>query len=259
MGDFLNSLTGDQKTQLIAQATKVVPAIIGFNQANKARNKQNEYLADIKEAEKNRQRLVNPYATLTNPFQNLQVATKAAEMQAEQTDLALASTLDAIRKTGAGGATALAQAALKSKQGVAASIEKQEAQNQKLQAQGQLQVDLYRAKGEADVMGMQEEREEAKLDRLQGLADQEALIRQQGLASGIGSLSSMASGFGKALIQPKANLPVTPIIESGVNIDAPMSNLGFAEDFYTTNTENVIQNIDTSEMDDDEPILEDFN
>ena len=101
-------------------------------------------------------------------------------MQAEQTDLALASTLDAIRKTGAGGATALAQAALKSKQGVAASIEKQEAQNQKLQAQGQLQVDLYRAKGEADVMGMQEKREEAKLDRLQGLADQEALIRQQG-------------------------------------------------------------------------------
>ena len=268
MGDFLNSLTGDQKTQLIAQATKVVPAIIGFNQANKARNKQNEYLADIKEAEKNRQKLVNPYATLTNPFQNLQVATKAAEMQAEQTDLALASTLDAIRKTGAGGATALAQAALKSKQGVAASIEKQEAQNQKLQAQGQLQVDLYRAKGEADVIGMQEEREEAKLDRLQGLADQEALIRQQGLASGIGSLSSMASGFGKALIKPKASLPTTPILESGVDINDPRytgitfeSSPGYEDpsNFYTSDTENVIQNIDTSEMDDDEPILEDFN
>ena len=43
MGDFLNSLTGDQKTQLIAQATKVVPAIIGFNQANKAKNQQAEY------------------------------------------------------------------------------------------------------------------------------------------------------------------------------------------------------------------------
>lgn len=204
MGDFLNNLTGDQTTQLAIQAAKIIPAIIGFNQANKARNKQNEYLADIKKAEKNRQRLVNPYATLTNPFQNLQVATKAAEMQAEQTDLALANTLDAIRKTGAGGATALAQAALKSKQSVVASIEQQEVQNQKLQAQGQLQVDLAKGKGQAAIMGMQEEREEAKLDRLQGLADQEALRRQQGLTGGVGSVSSMISGLGKALINPQA-------------------------------------------------------
>ena len=236
MGDFLNNLTGDQKTQLITQATKVIPAIIGFNQANKARQRQNEYLDDIKKAEKNRQKLVNPYATLSNPFENLQVATKAAEMQADQSDLALASTLDAIRKTGAGGATALAQAALKSKQGIAASIEKQEAQNQRLAAQGQLRVDLYRAKGEADVIGMQEKREEAKLDRLQGLADQEALIRQQGLASGVGSLSSIASGFGKALIQPKANLFSTsePKVTENVNTnmgpiseDDFMQNVGF--------------------------------
>jgi len=43
-----------------------------------------------------------------------------------------------LRATGAsaGGATALAQAALQSKQGVAASIEQQEAQNEKLRAQG---------------------------------------------------------------------------------------------------------------------------
>jgi len=248
MGDFLNSLTGDPKTQLIAQATKVVPAIIGFNQANKARNKQNEYLADIKEAEKNRQRLVNPYATLTNPFQNLQVATKAAEMQAEQTDLALASTLDAIRKTGAGGATALAQAALKSKQGVAASIEKQEAQNQKLQAQGQLQVDLYRAKGEADVMGMQEKREEAKLDRLQGLADQEALIRQQGLASGVGSLSSMASGFGKALIQPKANIPTTSNFNATEIANALTDPSSISQNIQTLQNNPITSNFDTSNM-----------
>ena len=44
-------------------------------------------------------------------------ATKAAEIQIEESDIALANTLDTLRATGAsaGGATALAQAALRSK------------------------------------------------------------------------------------------------------------------------------------------------
>ena len=70
-------------------------------------------------------------------YRRLGVATQAAEIQIEQADIALANTLDTIRATGsgAGGATALAQAALQSKKGVAASIEQQEAQNEKLKAQ----------------------------------------------------------------------------------------------------------------------------
>jgi hypothetical protein len=267
MGNFLNSLTGDQKTKLAIEAAKVVPAIIGFNQMSKAKTKQAEYLKDIKTAEKNRQRLVNPYAQLSNPYQNMQVATKAAEMQAEQTDLALANTLDSLRKTGAGGATALAQAALKSKQGITASIEQQETQNARLAAQGQLQVDVTKAQGQQAMMGMQEKREEAQLDRLQGLADLEAMRRQQGLSTGVSSISSMLSGGAKALINPQANLPITPIIESGVDINDPRygaqasTTQGFIDPagFYTTDTQNVIQDIDTSDMDDDEPILEDFD
>ena len=80
--------------------------------------------------------------TFSNPYANLGVATKAAEMQVEQTDAALANTLDTIRATGsgAGGATALAQAALQSKNSVSASIQQQEAQNQKLKAQGEDQL-----------------------------------------------------------------------------------------------------------------------
>jgi len=209
MGNFLDNISSaisgnEKEAALVLEALKVVPAIIGFNQANKAKQKEGEYLQDIKDLEASRQKLVNPYAQVSNPYKDLAVATKAAEMQAEQSDIALANTLDALRQTGAGGATALAQAALKSKQGIAANIEKQEIQNDRLAAQGQLQVDLYRAKGEADVIGMQEKREEAQLDRLQGLADIEALIRQQGLTSGVGSVSSMLSGGAKALINPQA-------------------------------------------------------
>jgi hypothetical protein len=77
--------------------------------------------------------ITNPYAStmdisgmakdlsgmINNPYANLGVATQAAEMQAEEADIALANTLDTLRATGAsaGGATALAQAALQSKKG----------------------------------------------------------------------------------------------------------------------------------------------
>jgi len=79
---------------------------------------------------------------VTNPYANLGVATEAAEIQMEQSDIALANTLDTIAATGAGagGATALAQAALQSKRGVAADIQRQEAENQKLRAQGAEEV-----------------------------------------------------------------------------------------------------------------------
>ncbi len=201
---MFSDLSGDQKGVLLMNAAKIVPSIIGFNTAAKANNKQQGYLDDIKKLEGQRQTLVNPYAKVSNPYQNLAVATRAAEMQAEQTDLALANTLDQLRQTGAGGATALAQAALKSKQGISASIQTQEVQNQKLEAQGQLQADLYAAQGQAGIMKMQEEREEAQLDRLQGLADIEAMQKAAGTSTGIGSVMSGLSGAAQAFIKPKA-------------------------------------------------------
>lgn len=203
MGDFLSNLSPDQTGNLIMQATKIVPAIIGFNQAYKAKEKQQQYLDDIKTLEQNRQEVINPYANVTNPYANLQVATKAAEMQADQTDIALANTLDNLRQTGAGGATALAQAALKSKQGVSADIQRQEAQNQRLQAQGQQRMEMAQARGYGFAFQAQERRDMAQLDRLQGMADIEAGRRQQGFATGVGSLTSMASGAAKAFINPE--------------------------------------------------------
>ena len=101
----------------------------------------------------NRQDIINPYAgitdlsglaqdlssQITNPFNNITVSTAAAEMQAEESDIALANTLDTLEQTGAsaGGATALAMAALKSKKDVAATISTQEAENSKLRAAGE--------------------------------------------------------------------------------------------------------------------------
>ena len=121
--------------------------------ARKARGDKAAAEAELQSIKNSRQEITNPFAStqnlsslasdlsgqLSNPFDDLGVATKAAEIQIEQADISLANTLDTIRATGAsaGGATALAQAALQSKKGVAASIEQQEAQNEKLRAQGE--------------------------------------------------------------------------------------------------------------------------
>ena len=112
--------------------------------------------------------------------------------------------MDTLRATGgAGSATALAQAALRSKEGISASIAEQEAQNARLRAQGEQQMQQVRmsevarvqqaqAQGKQFVFGVQEEREMAKLDRLQGMSDRyanQAAAFQQ----------SKSAAFGQAL------------------------------------------------------------
>jgi len=196
-------------------------ALIGGISANsrriKAKGKQEAAEAKLTALENNRQPVINPYenvaSILSNPAANLGVATQAAEMQVEQADISLANTLDTIRATGAsaGGATALAQAALQSKKGVSASIEQQEAQNEKLRAQGE--QSLQQALANADAAGKEfmfratEQREVAKLDRtdaqmqnaeaqkIQAGADITGAITGAvgGTASGLGSLA--AAGY----------------------------------------------------------------
>jgi len=189
-------------TQLIA---KSVPAIMGIHQASKAKNAAEGYQIKLDNIETNRQEIVNPYANVTNPFANMQVATQAAEMQAEQTDIALANTLDTLRSTGAaaGGATALAQAALKSKQGISADIEKQEMANQKLMAQGEQQMQQLQGAGKSAQMNMQENRDLRDIARLQ---DNMNLAQQQRAAGQATAGMAMASGIAgmSGLIDPKA-------------------------------------------------------
>ena len=125
-----------------------------------ARVRRDELTKELNILEDRRQTITNPYAgvkdlssmakdlssMVSNPYANLGVATKAANIQIEQTDIALANTLDTLRATGAsaGGATALAQAALQSKKGVAANLEQQEAQNDKLRAQGESKLEMLK-------------------------------------------------------------------------------------------------------------------
>ena len=172
--------------------------------------------------EKNRQAIINPYANVknvssmakdlsnmaSNSYASLGVATQAAEMQVEEADIALANTLDTIRASGAGagGATALAQAALKSKQGVSASIEQQEAQNQKLRAEGETQKQQALINIESQAIAAEERaaagedaRVQAELDRAYGEVDF-LRSRQLGLEdAGDAALMAGISGTTSAL------------------------------------------------------------
>ena len=188
-------------------AIQAAPAVLAGVQASQANRAYGKRMQDIENFR--RQDLENPFANMSNPYENLAVATRGAEIQMEQTDQALANTLDTLRETGAaaGGATAIANAALKSKQGVAASIEKQEADNQKLQAQGQLQVDIYKGRGEDARIQRQENRDVNELNRLQSQADTAQFTRNQAIDTGIAALGSAGQTLAGGLVPNKKPEP----------------------------------------------------
>ncbi len=218
--------------------SSVYGAYSANQQAKDAKGQMNNANRAIAELEANRQEIIDPYENfqnvsniaqdlsgmMSNAYANLGVSTKAAEIKAEETDIALANTLDTLRASGAsaGGATALAQAAARSKKGVAATIEKQEADNEKLRASGEMQLqdrriaEKQRLQGiqmseeirmqDADAQGSvfefnaQEQRDVMKLNRLSGLsqqyqAQQAAALgaRSSAIAGGVSGLTSIAT------------------------------------------------------------------
>ena len=135
--------------------TSMVGAQVQKNEAKRQMEaeakKANDAKTALEELEKNRQEVINPYENMANEFENLGVATQASKFQAEEADIALANTLDTIMQTGggSGGATALARAALESKRGISADIQKQEKANNDARAEGANQVQQLKAQGEA--------------------------------------------------------------------------------------------------------------
>jgi len=186
----------------IGLAAQGIGAISAGKRRRDARDAATRAQNRVAAEERKRQTITNPFAgvqdlsgMINNPFSNLQVSTQAAEMQADEADVSLANTLDTLRATGAGsaGATALAQAALRSKQGVSATIGQQEAANSRLRAQGEQRAQQMRMAEaqrlqQADVQGRQfmfqtrENREMQKLNRLAGLATQAQVNAQSAAA-----------------------------------------------------------------------------
>ena len=188
--------------------TSMVGAQVKKNEAKKQMEaeakKANDAKTALEEIEKNRQEVINPYENMANEFENLGVATQASKFAAEEADIALANTLDTIMQTGggAGGATALARAALESKRGISADIQKQEKANNDARAEGANQVQQLKAQGEAYKFETQEARDVTKMDRLQSQQDnaenREMMARNAKMAANqemISSVGTMATGL----------------------------------------------------------------
>ena len=228
----------------------VLSGILGGSAAKRAKRKAQAEARRLKGKleflENNRQAIINPYegitdlsgmvtdrsAEMTNAYNNLSVATQAAEMKIEQSDIALANTLDTLMQTGsgAGGATALAQAALQSKKEVAASIEQQEAANEKLRAQGEESLEQRRIAEKARIEGIQlqqaekvqeaevagkqfvfsqkENREQQKIDRTAAELDNARMMAAQAQADQTSAFTGMLGGITDSLA--KAYTPKTP-------------------------------------------------
>ena len=233
-------MSGIVAAAAIGAAGSIFGGIIGGSnakkQARRAARERERIGRQMAAFEAGRQEVINPFSDVTSlsglidemrgdlssPFANLGVATGAAEIQMEQTDIALANTLDVLQATGAsaGGATALAQAAKQSKKEVAANIEAQEAQNEKLRAQGEqalqakemqltqmeiseeARIQQAEAAGKQFMFSAQEARDMATLDRMQAGIDQANvnqananMARAQSTAGMISGISSAAAGL----------------------------------------------------------------
>lgn len=234
-------------------ASSVITGMIGGATAKKAQRKAAKqarmFQAKLDNLEANRQAIIDPWAgitdlsamsidrsgMMTNTYNNLSVATQAAEMQIEEADIALANTLDTLMATGsgAGGATALAQAAKASKKEVSASIEQQEAANEKLRAQGEEsleqrrvaekqriegiqisqadKVQQARAQGQQFMFGQKEQREQVQLDRVSNQLDNANMAMAQAQADGTAALTGMMGGIMNSLtpaLAPKTSTKV---------------------------------------------------
>jgi len=220
---------------IIALAISATATTYSAASANRRARKARKYARStqgrIEAKEANRQEIIDPYdrmsnlgSMVSNPMAQLSVATQALKFQAEEQDISLANTLDQMRAfgMGGGGATALAQGALQSKRGIAASIQQQEAQNAMLRAQGEQQamgmrfnearrMQSMEAKGRAYAWEAQENRDMAYLDRLaktQTNYQQQEIAawgaQQQAISSGITSMGNIYAAGSAANAQNDA-------------------------------------------------------
>lgn len=185
---------------IIGGATQIAGSLIGGGRRRReARAAAAEFEAQ-QQAFKDFQ-FENQYAGLENVFEDATVNQQAAQFQAQQTDAALAQSLQAATVSGGapGGAQAIAQAALQSKAGISADIARQEQANQARRMQQEARLQQMEAQG-ADVMQQRQYGRQQQLLNLaaarRNAADQ---ARAQATASLVGGIGSLVGGVGAGL------------------------------------------------------------
>ena len=207
----------------VALIMGITSAISSNSQKKKEEQKERRARLKLEALERSRQAVINQSGVIRdlkkqvyNPMANLAVATQASDLKIEQTDQALANTLDQINQSssGAGAATAMARMAAASKAQVGASLENQEVQNNQLRMQGEakaesrkMQLEQAALNAEVSAWDKQESRDLASLDRLAGLqenAQAQAMAYQQQTTAALMGAAEGAASIGTSMIGQKS-------------------------------------------------------
>lgn len=147
----------------------------------------------------------NPYANVTNTFEDLTVNTQAAEFAQQQAEQGRADILSGLAASaGGGGIAALAQSLANQQtqaaQAAAVSIGQQEQRNQMLAAQGEQRMQQLRGAGEAMSQRLEMQKTGNLLQMSAGRLQQAREARQQATQSLVGGIAGAAGMIGGAAL-----------------------------------------------------------
>jgi len=185
--------------QIVGGLAQTVGSFIGGRARRReqaeARQELNRYKASYQNLDTS-----NPYANITNPYEDLTVNTQAAEFAAQQNAASSANIMNTMAgAAGGSGIAALAQSLANSQaqqaQQASISIGQQERSNQIAAAQGEAARQSMQAQGEA----MSRQMEADKVGTLLGMAQERKGVADQARADAtaatIGGIGQMAAGF----------------------------------------------------------------
>jgi hypothetical protein len=181
---------------IIGGATQIVGSLIGSGKRKREQKAANDEFAQQKAAFQNTT-FSNEFANLENTAEDLTVNQQASQFQAQQTDAALAQSMDAAIASGgaAGGAQAIAAAALQSKAGISADLARQESTNQAMRAQQAASNQMNEAQGADDLQLRNYTQSQQLLNMASGRKNAADAARQQATAGLISGISSVAGGL----------------------------------------------------------------
>lgn len=185
---------------IIGGATQIAGSLVGGGaRRREARRAAAEFEAQ-KQALQDFQ-FTNEFAGLENVFEDATVNQQAAQFQAQQTDAALAQSMQAAIASGGapGGAQAIAQAALQSKAGISADIARQEQANQARRLQQEARLQQMEAQGGMALQQQQYGQQQQLLNLASARKVAADQARAQATAGLVGGIGSLAGGIGTGI------------------------------------------------------------
>lgn len=199
MGAGLGAAAAGPVGSIISGGIGIVGSLIGSKQR---RREAKAARAEFEQRRANLQnfQFTNPFAGMENVAEDLTINQEAAQFQAQQTDQALANALSALTQsggTGGGNAQAIINAALQSKQNVAADIARQEQANQLAAVNREAKLQELEATGELDLQSQQYSQTQELLTLAAGRKRQADAAQAQATQQLFGGIGQAVGGIGE--------------------------------------------------------------